>query len=129
MNWITYHDKWQWELVLASHVARVEILLDEDASINSLEDADDEHHNGQGIWKTLGEILYVFSMVDEINAFTWGYSIINNDEAGESKAGPGHDKGPRGLKEEAKVCPICSEPPLFEDGFRCLSVLGRYSKS
>ena len=57
---------------------------------------------------------------------TWGYCIINSDEAGESKAGPCHDKGPGGLKEEAKVCPICSQPPLFEDCFRCLSILGWY---
>ena len=61
-------------------------------------------------------------------ALTWGNSIINRDEAGESKAGPGHGKGPWGFKEEAEVGPICPEPPLFEDCFWCLSVLGRYSK-
>ena len=73
MYWIPSQDKGQGEHVLALHVARVKVLLDEDARIDSLQEADDEHDNGQRIW---------------------GNFIVEVKEAGEAEARPGKDKGP-----------------------------------
>ena len=56
-----------------------------------------------------GHVLYkVRKRTDKLLSQTWINGVINRDEAGESKAGPGHDKGPGGLQEEAEVRPICS---------------------
>merc|ERR1712156_194809 len=87
--------KRQGVLVLALHVARVQVLLDEDASVHALDDAVDEHDNTKG-----GR----------------GDRVVGRKEAGEAKSRPGHNERPWRLQEEAKVGSISSKPPPLEDG-------------
>ena len=70
---------------------RIASLLDEDAGVNALGHAVDEHDDGKGVG---------------------GDGVVGGDEAGEAEAGPGEDEGPRRLQEEAEVGAVRAQPPL-----------------
>merc|ERR550539_1738285 len=79
--------------LLPFHVAGVQVLLDEDASVYTLDHTVDEHDDGKDVR---------------------GEGVVGSYEAGEAKSCPSHDKGPRRLQEETEEGAVGSQPPSLE---------------